>query len=658
MPLSSTSITHLAFLAVIAAYLGFSYPEGLAAVAVQLGLAVVSEVLHGSWPTAQRLVILREAIYLVGLAAAWLIGTPLYPLVGMALCGSLLLLVRHRALRFLPALCAADLVWCGVRGGPHGAPDAALVLVPLAVAALAADAWLAGQSGARSWVRRSRRRRLPGWSWLAAPVLVSAAVGLLVGLPVAQRPQEDQVVQPLALATPKIAAAGGLATVMRIGDQVHVERDQHIAARLEWIGAPPKVGRMIYLRAIALPHAISQGPFLLWRAAEGGYQPLSARFPAKSPSGWLLRKPGGADAVLHPDGCAGVGLDHLLRDSDGNWYRAGLGREAAVYRVSLEKLNDPELDEALVGEVDASRRVPRELSVLPWEQLERPAWAAQSAEDAARDIIELVQQRCHYELENLPEPDPTSGGALRTFLFSADQDDRRGHCQYFATAAVILLRRAGHPARTVVGFASEEQDAKGVTFRGIHAHAWLETVNSRGRWQRFDATPAAGYLERIAGLDPLRSEVASDVAPPPAKPGETANDEVGANDAAAVIPGLHLTFKTLRLVGGVVVLTALLAWLWARWRTRPTARGRHLAALAHANASLYTCARELGLPIRPSSTLAAVAEALSRRTGIDLSAHLNEHLAARYGVGPAPRPWPLAELRSHAQRDASVMRRS
>ena len=647
MPLSPTAATHLAFLAVIAAYLGLSYPAGLAAVAVQLSLAVVSEVLHGGWPTAQRLMVLREALFLLGLAAAWLIGTPLYPLVGMALCGSLLLLVRHRALRFLPALCAADLVWCGVRGA-HGAPDAAMVLVPLAVAALAADAWLAGQSGARSWVRRSRRRRLPGWSWLAAPVLVCAAVGLLLGLPAAQRPQDEQPVQPLTMASPKVAANSGLSNMLRVGDQVHIERDQHIAARLEWIGAPPKVGRMVYLRAIALPHVISEGPFLLWRAADGNYQPLHARIPANAPSGWLLRKPGGADAVLHPDGCAGVGLDHLLRDADGNWYRAGLGREATVYRVSLEKLNDPELDEALVGEVDTSRRVPRELSVLPWEQLERPAWAAQPAEDAARDIIELIQKRCHYELEHLPEPDPSPGGALRTFLFSEDPDDRRGHCQYFATAAVIMLRRAGHPARTVVGFASEEQDATGVTFRGIHAHAWLEVVNSRGRWQRFDATPAAGYLERISGLDPLRSEVASPVAPA-TMPGEPGGEHADDGETTAAVPGLHLSLRTIRWLGIVVLAGLLCAWAWARWRARPSPRGRRLAALAQANASLYACARELGLPVRPSSTLALVAEALSRRTGIDLAVHLREHLAARYGTGAPPRPWPLAELRAAGQ---------
>lgn len=647
MLLSSTALTHLTFLVVIAAYLGFSYPAGAAAVGVQLTLAVMSEVLHGYWLRAQRLVVLREGFFLTGLAGAWLMGTPLYPLVGMALCGSLLLLVRHRALRFLPALCAADLVWCGVRGGAHGAPDAAMVLVPLAVAALAADAWLAGQSGARSWVRRSRRQRLPGWSWLAAPVLVAAAVGLLVGLPAAQRPQGEKVVEPLALATPKVAASGGLSTMLKIGDQVHVERDQHIAARLEWIGAPPMVGRMVYLRAIALPHVISQGPFLLWRAAEGAYTPITARIPAKSPSGWLLRKPGGADAVLHPDGCVGVGLDHLLRDSDGNWYRAGLGREETVYRVSVEKLNDPELAQAVGREVEASRRVPRELSVLPWEQLERPAWAAQPAEDAARDIIELIQQRCHYELEHLPEPDPTAGGALRTFLFSADVDDRRGHCQYFATSAVILLRRAGHAARTVVGFASEEQDAQGITFRGIHAHAWLEVVNSRGRWQRFDATPAAGYLERIAGLDPLRAEVASTVAPK-RNTGATLDDEDNLTDEATAIPGLHVSFKTLQLVGIVTATVLLGLWLVARWRSRPSPAAKRIAALAQANANLYTCARELGLAVRPASTLVTVAEALSRRTGIDLSEYLQEHLAARYGTGPEPRPWPLAALRASA----------
>src|SRR5208283_1108864 len=49
-----------------------------------------------------------------------------------------------------------------------------------------------------------------------------------------------------------------------------------------------------------------------------------------------------------------------------------------------------------------------------------------------------------------------------------------GHCQYFATATVLLLRQAGMRARYVTGYAVPESARHGDTYlvRGRHAHAW------------------------------------------------------------------------------------------------------------------------------------------------------------------------------------------
>jgi len=292
--------------------------------------------------------------------------------------------------------------------------------------------------------------------------------------------------------------------------------------------------------------------------------------PPHAATGWLLRRPGGGDAVLRPDGARGVGLDHLRRDRDSNWYQAGICRQTTTYRVSLETLTDTVTGESTAGEVDQCRRLPRSLNDLPWRRVERAAWASMTPEDAARDIVQVIQDRCRYELESLPEPDPTPGGALLTFLLSEDPDDRRGHCQYFSTAAVVLLRRAGHPARTVVGFASEEIDAKGVTFRGMHAHAWLELVDSRGRWQRVDATPSAGYLQRLAGIDPKLGEAAPEVVTE-----HQALDEAAAqaeHDSMEPLPGMRISrlwATVLGSIAGVGILGyAALTW----WRRRPGMR--------------------------------------------------------------------------------------
>ena len=661
MKLSSTALAHLVFIVLITAYLTWSYPAAGLALALQLALAVISEAVHGAWRDSQRLVVLREAFFLSGLAGAWLIGAPLYPLVGFALCASLLLLVRHRALRFLPALCAADLVWCGVGGtplsvAPHSSAAAAVFLVPLALAALATDAWLEAQSGVRraTWQRSSEAAsKVPPWLWLGRPVLLCAVLGLLVGIPASRREPDDLPVQVLRVPNPVVSAkqhGGGLSTVIRIGDQLHIERDQRICARLEWNGTAPKTGAMVYLRAITMPEVLVEGPFLLWHSAEDGFAPFTAPMPPRAAIGWLLRRPGGGDAVLRPDGARGVGLEHLRRDRDGNWYQAGIGRQTTTYRVSLEALTETVTGEASAGEVDACRRLPRSLNDLPWRRIERAAWASMTPEDAARDIIQVIQERCRYELDSLPEPDPTPGGALLTFLLSEDPDDRRGHCQYFSTAAVVLLRRAGHPARTVVGFASEEIDAKGVTFRGMHAHAWLELVDSRGRWQRVDATPSAGYLQRLAGIDLKLSELAPEVLTE-----HQAVEEAAAqadHDSIEPLPGMRVSRFWLIVIGGAVGGAFIYYYINIWWRHRPTAGVRRRQILEQGNATLFACARELGILVRPSTTLAEVAQALTRRTGIDLTKDLHEHQAARFGSGPLPRPWPLEALR--ATRDSSI----
>lgn len=78
--------------------------------------------------------------------------------------------------------------------------------------------------------------------------------------------------------------------------------------------------------------------------------------------------------------------------------------------------------------------------------------------------------------------------ALSQFLTTS----RAGHCEYFATAAVMLLREAGIPARYAVGFAVVERDPKRGEFliRGTHGHAWCRYWDEEaGLWMDFDATP-------------------------------------------------------------------------------------------------------------------------------------------------------------------------
>jgi transglutaminase-like putative cysteine protease len=85
---------------------------------------------------------------------------------------------------------------------------------------------------------------------------------------------------------------------------------------------------------------------------------------------------------------------------------------------------------------------------------------------------------------------------------------RAGHCEYFATATVLLLRAAGVPARYAVGFSVQEWSGleRRWIVRARHAHAWT-LAHVDGAWRDVDTTPAVwADAEREAGsiLEPLR----------------------------------------------------------------------------------------------------------------------------------------------------------
>ena len=75
---------------------------------------------------------------------------------------------------------------------------------------------------------------------------------------------------------------------------------------------------------------------------------------------------------------------------------------------------------------------------------------------------------------------------------------RSGHCEYFATATVLLLRAAGVPARYATGYSVQEWSPLERTWvvRTRHAHSWaLAWVD--GAWRDVDSTPP-GWAETEA----------------------------------------------------------------------------------------------------------------------------------------------------------------
>jgi len=87
--------------------------------------------------------------------------------------------------------------------------------------------------------------------------------------------------------------------------------------------------------------------------------------------------------------------------------------------------------------------------------------------------------------------------AMEDFLLS----QRAGHCEYFATATVLLLRGAGVPARYAVGYGAHEWSKleRRWVVRARDAHAWAMAWVD-GKWIDVDTTPPVWVAEE-AGPD-------------------------------------------------------------------------------------------------------------------------------------------------------------
>ncbi|MHC4813747.1 MAG: transglutaminase family protein [Planctomycetota bacterium] len=90
---------------------------------------------------------------------------------------------------------------------------------------------------------------------------------------------------------------------------------------------------------------------------------------------------------------------------------------------------------------------------------------------------------------------PGENGAAKT-LDEFLRQKGGGHCEYFASVMMILLRKHGIPCRLVGGYLAHEWNTNGtvLTVRKRDAHAWVEAWDKNVGWFTVDATPARDVL--------------------------------------------------------------------------------------------------------------------------------------------------------------------
>ncbi|MDX8382339.1 MAG: transglutaminase-like domain-containing protein [Ghiorsea sp.] len=183
-----------------------------------------------------------------------------------------------------------------------------------------------------------------------------------------------------------------------------------------------------------------------------------------------------------------VAIQHLLADSvtikQGGRVEARGLPEFAAYEV----LYNPEyVVKADIKHTDLA--IPKEEAEIIQQIVHQLNLYRIKAEQGEAKVAEIIHDYFAQEFRYATWIDRTSQGK-RTPLAYFLQTSKAGHCEYFATATVLLLRAVGIPARYAVGYSlSEWSDVSHMyVVRGRDAHAWA-VANIQGEWVDWDNTP-------------------------------------------------------------------------------------------------------------------------------------------------------------------------
>jgi transglutaminase-like putative cysteine protease len=439
------------------------------------------------------------------------------------LAGALKLLQRKRAkdwlwlylVSFCQLLFAAGLV--------VGVSFVLVLLVDLLMAILALVSFEIRQSEARYVNRPQRRewgtgtqirfRRLhrratwqngpPRWRSLAGWALTLLVAIFVLAIPVfLTMPRLVRLAPPTGILAAE--ALSGFSDQVRLGEVAQIKLNPQVVMRVRvrfpGKGPPPHLS----WRGVTLDHYDGQ----TW--SQSGRRTLALR---KTDNVYAI------DAAIAPQGVTEqrfflepltintvfaaprtmfvLGLDWLFQgDGDSLWTEPHPTRKLE-YKVYSDTQR-PTVEQLMA---DDDRRVSlllRERYLQLPETLDpRMADLAEQLVRGARTKYEMVvrierhlQSEYAYSLEMTRV---SAGEPVGDFLFQV----RRGHCEYFASAMVLLLRSRQIPARLVNGFQMGEYHSSSdfYTVRQSDAHSWVEVYFPHSGWVAFDPTPPAGLSQ-------------------------------------------------------------------------------------------------------------------------------------------------------------------
>ncbi|MGC8780229.1 MAG: transglutaminaseTgpA domain-containing protein [Anaerolineae bacterium] len=234
-------------------------------------------------------------------------------------------------------------------------------------------------------------------------------------------------------------------------------------------------------------------------------------------------------------------------------------------------------------------------------------YAAAITEDAPTPYdkalaIEAALRRLPYTLD-LPAP-PKDRELVSWFLF----DLRKGYCDYFATAMVMLARLSGVPARLAVGYAGGTYDPQAgrYTITEMDAHSWPELYFPGLGWIPFEPTPARDVPQRSS-----TALLPSDLGEPDRPISDLHAGLAALRELAAAEASISARVLWARRMAGLVNLLLLIVFMGRmamsghRWQEGADA----------AYDRLVRWGRRLGRPVAPADTPRTYAAAVIAAAG-------------------------------------------
>jgi hypothetical protein len=200
---------------------------------------------------------------------------------------------------------------------------------------------------------------------------------------------------------------------------------------------------------------------------------------------------------------------------------------------------------------DRYLEVPDNLKVAIKELADKVSGVQGNPYDKAEAITNYLRTNIQYAT-SLPAL-PANQDPVIWFLFNY----KKGFCNYYASAEVLMLRSLGIPARLAVGFAEGQYQNGAYMVRQRDAHAWPEVYFPDIGWVEFEPTVSQDALVRPDGSSQANSPLSGVSSPSRSSAGEAGGQHTKETGILKNVNGLPFAQT---VIGRTLIIASIILW--------------------------------------------------------------------------------------------------